>query len=282
MRDRLEHLHKAHTDSEGFTDVELTQFPAQDHTDPELDAVLEEAKQIRIEVQQIQNDIRELQDAQFRTLNRTSFTDSERDANAIAANIKHRGETVLTKLHILNGVREDMERQRGVTDPTTRIARTQYQYLSCALQGAMSLYNEAELSHKDACKCQIQRQMEIVGADVCEQDMEEMMESGELKMFQVQGVTVQSALIQIETRHKELVDLEKRIKEIQELFLDVAILTQEQGEVVENVQRYVQGTAVVVEEGVSKLERAALTDKNNPLKKLFCGCFPCYHSKPIQ
>lgn len=289
MRDRLKHLHQVQTDSEGFSMVELHSFPefeaaaaaSVSHPNEELDGVLQEAQQIRLEIQQIQNDISELKDVNYQALNKTSFPAvTKRDSNAIGADVKRRGEAVLQRLHMMNALRGELEAQRGTSDPTARIARTQYQCLSNALREVMFCYNDTEMSHREACKRQIQRQMDVVGREVDEKELEEMMESEELNVFsvQVEGKTAGSALQQIESRHRELAELEKRIEGIQELFLDVAVLTEEQGAAVDNIQKNVQATEVITQEAVVRLDNATKSDKNNPFKKLFCGCFPCFYA----
>uniref|UniRef100_UPI0037E9A1B3 syntaxin-11-like n=1 Tax=Semicossyphus pulcher TaxID=241346 RepID=UPI0037E9A1B3 len=297
MKDRLSHLQQEQTlqtDPEGFTMVELDNFSERDvdgatastsssssHPDQDLDGVLQESNEIRLEIQQIQNDISELKDVNFQTLNQTSHSsETKRDSNAIGADIKRRGEAVLHRLHMMSDHRGELEAQRGASDPSARIARTQYQCLSNALREVMFSYNDAEMNHREACKRQIQRQMEVVGREVSEGELEEMMESGELNVFSVQleGKTARSAFLQIESRHRELQELEKRIQGIQELFLDVAVLVEEQGAGIDNIQKNVQNTGVIVLEATERLERAKTSDKNNPFKKLFCGCFPCYYN----
>lgn len=284
MRDRLTHLHQVETDPEGLSPVELdnlSEAEAAAASHPDLDGVLQEAQKIRLEIQQIQNDISELKDVNYQTLNKTSDpVATKRDSNAIGADIKRRAEAVLQQLHMMNNLRGELEAERGSSDPTARIARTQYQCLTSALREVMFSYNDAELSHREACKRQIQRQMEVVGREVSTEELEEVMESGEFNVFcpQVEGKTARSALVQIESRHRELVELEKRIEGIQELFLDVAVLTGEQGAAVNNIQKNVQNTEVITQEAIAQLERAKTSDKNNPFKKMFCGCFPCFYN----
>uniref|UniRef100_A0A8C4NXS1 Syntaxin 11 n=1 Tax=Dicentrarchus labrax TaxID=13489 RepID=A0A8C4NXS1_DICLA len=286
MRDRLRHLHQLQTDSEGFSTVELNNLSELEastasHADQDLGGVLQEAQQIRLEIQQIQNDISELKNVNYQALNKTSHPCvTKRDSNAIGVDIKRRGEAVLQRLHMMSTVSRELEAQRGSSDPTARIARTQYQCLSSGLRDVMFSYNDTEMSHREACKQQNLRQMEVVGREVSTEELEEMMESGELNVFsaQVEGKTAHSALLQIESRHKELVELEKRIEGIQELFLDVAVLTEEQGAAVDSIQKNVQNTDVIVQDAVFKVERALASDKNNPFKKMFCPLFWSFQS----
>ncbi|XP_069016721.1 syntaxin-11-like [Embiotoca jacksoni] len=315
MRDRLSNLQQVQTDPDGFSTVELDNLSErgaaaaagdqdrdwdrdwdqnqdrdqnrhqnlnQDQDqDQDLKGVLQEAQQIRLEIQQIQNDISELRAVNFQILNQTSFpVPSKRDSNAIGADVKRRGEAVLQRLHMMNALREKLEAQRGGTDPAARIAQTQYQCLSNALREVMFSYNDTEMSHREACRRNIKRHMEVVGREVSEQELEDMMEGEELTVFsvQVEGRTARSALLQIESRHRELLQLERRIQDIQELFLDVAVLTEEQGGAVDNIQKHVQNTDLTLQEAVGKLDRAKAADKSNPFKRLFCGCFPCYYN----
>ncbi|XP_027856561.1 syntaxin-11-like [Xiphophorus couchianus] len=283
MRDRLGHLQEAQTDPEGFSAVDLNGRSEHEDSNPDLDGILQQAQRIRLEIQQIQNNIGELKEVNFQTLNKTSFPDvTKRDSNAIGMDIKRGGEAVLQQLHGMNDLRGQLEDQRGSSDPVARVARTQYRYLSAALREVMFSYNEAEMSHSEACKRHIQRQMEVAGREVSETELEEMMEGEEPQVFSIQvgGQTARSALVSIESRQRELQELEKRIQGIQELFLDVAMLVQEQGAGVEIIERNVQNAEVTVQEGTFQLERALASDKNNPFKKMFCGCFPCYKKLP--
>lgn len=285
MKDRLGHLHQVQTDQDGLCTVELDSLSergaaAAPNPDCTLDGVLQEAQQIRVEIQQIQSDISELKDVNYHALNKTQEpVATKRDSNTIGMDVKRRGEAVLHRLHMMDALREELEAERGSLDPTARIARTQYQCLGSALREVMLCYNEAEMSHREACKRQIRRQLEVVGREVSTEELEEMMEGGELKVFglQAEGRTAHSALLQIESRHRELLELEKRIQGIQELFLDVSLLSQEQGAAVENIQRNVQSTEVMVQDGAAQLGQAIESDKRNPFKSLFCGCFPCYY-----
>lgn len=285
MRDRLTHLHQVQSSSDGFSTVELENFGECEEVgasspDQHMDGVLQEAQQVRLEIQAIQNDIGELRDVNYQTLNKTSFpTVTKRDSNQIGMGVKRRGEAVLHRLQLLNALSEELEAERGSADPTARIARTQHQWLSSALRQVMFRYNDAEMSHREACKQQIQRQMEVVGKEVTREELEEMLESGELNVFcpRVEGKTARSALLQIENRHRELLELERRIQSIQELFLDVAGLVEQQGAVGDSIQKSVQASEAMVQDGVAQLDRAKESDKNNPFKRMLCGCFPCYY-----
>ncbi|KAJ3606999.1 hypothetical protein NHX12_026514 [Muraenolepis orangiensis] len=249
----------------------------------DLEDILGQSQEIHREVQLIRLEIKRLREQNSRVLQGTTRMSAiKRDANAIGTDIKRRAEGVLGQLRDMDARARKLEEVYGANAAAVRIARTQYACLSNGFRDAMFDYNEAEMTHRENCKAHIQRQMEIVGREVTGEEVEEMIESGEWNVFSkgllTEGKTARSALTQIEKRHQELVDLESRIKNIHEIFLDVALLVEEQGPMLTSIQTNFQKTDEHIQEALVKLGKAKRHDNNNPFKKMFCGCFPCYNS----
>ncbi|XP_036405145.1 syntaxin-11b.1 isoform X2 [Megalops cyprinoides] len=296
MRDRLSHLKEVSTrvgvpngveetssTSDSFSNVDLEDLQQQAvvfDNDGSLDKVFEEAQDIRREIQLIRLDVKKLKEQNSRMLNEGNVNTIKRDSNAIAKDIKSRGEGVLTRLHKMDARGKELEDKYGPNSAVVRIARTQYMCLSNNFRDVMFDYNETEMSHRETCKMHLQRQLEIVGRDVTGEEIEEMIESGNWNVFNenilTEGKTSRSAFDQIESRHRDLVELESRIQSIHELFLDVAMLVEEQGPMMNTIQANIHNTDVAIGEAMIKLNTAKRYDKNNPFKKMFCGCFPCY------
>ncbi|KAM6954274.1 syntaxin-11b.1 [Aplochiton taeniatus] len=297
MRDRLDHLQflsNGHVEqmectesstSDCFSNVDLEKEFSQQavvwDNSPAVEGVLTQSQDIHREVQLIRLEVKRLCEQNNRVLQGTTrMSTIKKDSNAIGADIKARAEDVLSRLKDMDAKAREMEVEHGSNAAATRIARTQYACLSNGFRDAMFEYNEAEMSHRDSCKSYIQRQMEIVGREVTGEEVEEMIETGQWNVFNEnilsEGKTARSALNQIEKRHQELLDLESRIQSIHEIFLDVALLVEEQGPMINAIQTNVQQTDAAIQEGLVKLERAKRHDKNNPFKKMFCSCFPCY------
>uniref|UniRef100_A0A667YVF9 Syntaxin 11b, tandem duplicate 1 n=1 Tax=Myripristis murdjan TaxID=586833 RepID=A0A667YVF9_9TELE len=289
MRDRLSHLQElsnSHvepmdyaesTASDSFSNVDLEeelqhQAVVFDNT-PAMEEVFAQAQDIHREVQLIRLEVKKLREQNSRILQGTTrMSTIKRDSNAIGADIKARAEGVLTHLRDMDTTAHKLEEEHGANSAITRIARTQYACLSNGFRDAMFDYNEAEMSHRENCKAQIQRQMEIVGREVTGEEVEEMIETGQWNIFSenvTEGKTARSALNQIEKRHQEMMDLESRIKNIHEIFLDIAMLVEEQGPMLTSIQTNVQKTDMAIQDALVKLGRAKRHDKNNPFKKMF-------------
>ncbi|XP_061602642.1 syntaxin-11b.1 [Cololabis saira] len=297
MRDRLSHLQDVSNDiieptecaevtvSESYSNIdleeELTHEAVVFDNSPDLAEVFSQSQDVHREVQLIRLDVKRLREQNSRMLQgNTTMSTIKRDSNVIGADIKKRAENVLERLHNMDGTAHKLEEAHGSNSAITRISRTQYACLSNGFRDVMFDYNEAEMTHRKNCKGQIQRQMEIVGREVTGEDVEEMLEKGQWNVFAdnvvSEGKTARSALSQIEKRHQELIDLESRISGIHEIFLDIALLVEEQGPMLNSIQTNVQKTDENLQTCLVKLRRAKRYDSSNPMKKMFCGCFPCY------
>ncbi|XP_066556767.1 syntaxin-11b.1 isoform X2 [Amia ocellicauda] len=288
MRDRLEDLQEVvstelptlNQSSGNVDEGDLSQEAALFDTDRALQSVFKEAQDVRNEIQLIRQDIKRLKEQNARILTDVSrMTYIKRDSNAIAADIKTRGEGVLHRLQKMEEQCKELEVKYGVTSTVVRIARTQYVSLSNSFRDAMFEYNDTEMTLRENCKAHIQRQMEIVGKEVTGEEIEEMLENNKWNVFTenvlVEGKTARSALNEIECRHQELVDLENRIKSVHELFLDVAMIAEDQGPMMNTIEANIHKTDMSLGQVLTKLNAAKKYNSDNPLKKIFCGCFPC-------
>ncbi|XP_063050178.1 syntaxin-11-like, partial [Engraulis encrasicolus] len=239
----------------------------------EVEQVLQEAQEVRREIQLLKLDVKRLRDQNARLLsNPCATSEGHQDANAIGQEIKTRGEEVLGRLRQMDERSRRREEELGVNAVAARIGRTQYVCLSNGFRDAMRDYQQAETSHREACSNHIRRQMEIVGRDLSSEQLDDMMESGQWNVFAdnllTEGKTARTALNQIERRHQDLLDLERRIRSVHEVFLDVAMLLEEQGAMATSIQLTVEQTEVATGDAVAKIESAKKYDRKNPLKKL--------------
>ncbi|CAN2389021.1 exocytic insertion of neurotransmitter receptor to postsynaptic membrane [Pristimantis euphronides] len=104
----------------------------------------------------------------------------------------------------------------------------------------MTKYNEAQVDFRERSKGRIQRQLEITGKSTTDAELEEMLESGNPNIF-TSGIINDSqisrqALSEIESRHRDIVRLESSLKELHDMFLDIAMLVENQGEVTDNIE----------------------------------------------
>nr|XP_004540178.2 syntaxin-11 [Maylandia zebra]XP_004540179.2 syntaxin-11 [Maylandia zebra] len=245
-----------------------------------MDGIYKDAQAMRKEIQLLRMDVKRLgkQNTRFLTSVRR-ISSIKRDSNALGRDIKARGESIYKKLEKMGKLSKELEEDHGVTSALARMVRSQYVSLTSAFHSAMSEYNEAEMAQRENCKTRIQRQAEIMGKEVTREQIDEMTETGKWNVFSdnllLEGRTARSALNEIENRHKELLELEGRIRDIHDLFFQMAMLVEQQGCMLDNIEANVGATEDYVAKASAQIKQAKIYKKSNPCKKLFCCCFPC-------
>uniref|UniRef100_A0A4W6EWX9 Syntaxin 11a n=1 Tax=Lates calcarifer TaxID=8187 RepID=A0A4W6EWX9_LATCA len=207
-----------------------------------MDGIYKEAQAMRKEMLLLKMDVKRLgkQNTRFLTSVRR-ISSIKRDSNALGRDIKARGEAIYARLEKLAKLSKQLEEEHGPTSAVARMVRSQYVSLTNAFHDAMSEYNEAEMIQRENCKTRIQRQAEIMGKEVTREQIDEMIETG--KDCQIH---------------------------IHELFFQMAMLVEEQGCMLDNIEANVGATQDYVAKAATEIKKAVKYKKNNPCKKLFC------------
>lgn len=171
--------------------------------------------------------------------------------------IKKNAKTVQSKL---KSIKDSLPQDSSHASVNVRIQRTQHAVLSRKFVEVMSEYNDIQVSFRERSKNRIQRQLEITGKRTTNEDLEEMLESGNPSIFTCDIISdsqiTRQALDEIESRHKDIMKLESSIRELHDMFMDIAVLVQMQGETLENIENNVSSAVDYVEGANMQLRRA--------------------------
>jgi len=258
--------------------------------DAAMESFFKEVRAIRTEIGLLRMNVKQLgkQNARFLTSMRR-LSSIKRDTNAMGRDIKKRAELTYARLAELDArgkALKEEEEEEGCGGPGSALARMmrcQYVTLSAAFHAALSEYNDAEVAQRVICKNRIQRQAEIMGKELSGEQLEDMLESGEWSTFSENLLTTTTiggrgnrlvALTEMENRHKDLVELEGRIRDVRDLFFQMALLVEEQGFMVDNVQANVAATQDYVAKATGQIKLAVKYQRDNPCRKLCCCCCP--------
>lgn len=249
----------------------------------EIDNILKEAHSLRKEISLLQLEVERLSTHNERYATSVKrLTLLKKDSDSIAKRIQQRGEALYTRLQALGEEKKQLEDREGPNSAVSRIARVQYETLTRAFHDVMSEYNEAEVMQRKTCRGRIQRQASILGAEITDDQLDVIVDKGgegwdELSQsLQTQGGrSSRWALCEIKGRHKELVELEARLKEVHSLFLDMAMLVEEQGCKINTIEANVCATEEYVEQINVHMKKALQYKRKNPFRH-FCPCLPCW------
>ncbi|XP_067314037.1 syntaxin 3b isoform X2 [Pseudorasbora parva] len=226
MKDRLEQL-KATCDHDD-EDVEIAVDNA-----AFMDEFFGQIEDIRNSIDKIDENVVEVKKLYSVILSApTSDQKTQDDLEALTNDIKKMANNARNKLKTIERNLEAEEAERVSAD--MRIRKSQHAVLSRKFVDVMTKYNEAQVDFREKSKGRIQRQLEITGKATTDEELEEMLEGGNAAVFTAgivdSGISKQ-ALSEIEARHKDIVRLESSIKELHDMFVDIAMLVESQAEV---------------------------------------------------
>uniref|UniRef100_A0A3P8PUU4 Syntaxin-3 n=1 Tax=Astatotilapia calliptera TaxID=8154 RepID=A0A3P8PUU4_ASTCA len=252
MKDRLEQL-KAVCDQDD-DDVEIAVDNA-----GFMDEFFSEIEVIRNNIEKIDENVTEVKKLYSVILSApTSDQKTQEDLEAITNDIKKLANGARNKLKTIERNLESEEQERVSAD--TRIRKSQHAVLSRKFVEVMTKYNEAQVDFRERSKGRIQRQLEITGKATTDEELEEMLEGGNASVFTAgiidSGISKQ-ALNEIEARHKDIVRLESSIKELHDMFVDIAMLVESQGGMIDRIESNMDQSVGFVERAVADTKKAA-------------------------
>uniref|UniRef100_A0A6Q2XRE4 Syntaxin-1A n=1 Tax=Esox lucius TaxID=8010 RepID=A0A6Q2XRE4_ESOLU len=185
----------------------------------------------------------------------------------------------------LKGIEQSIEHEEVLNRSSAdlRIRKTQHSTLSRKFVEVMSEYNATQSDYRERCKGRIQRQLEITGRNTTNEELESMLESGNPAIF-TSGIIMdsninQQAMNEIETRHTEIIKLENSIRELHDMFMDMAMLVESQGEMIDRIEYNVEHAVDYVERAVSDTKKAVKyqskarrVDCNVGVMMIMCHC----------
>ncbi|KAF1421251.1 Syntaxin-3, partial [Spheniscus humboldti] len=157
------------------------------------------------------------------------------DLEQLTAEIKKMANSVRNKL---KSMERNIEQDEARSSADLRIRKSQHSVLSRKFVDVMTKYNEAQVDFRERSKGRIQRQLEITGKNTTDEELEEMLESGNPSIFTsgiMDSQISKQALSEIEGRHKDIVRLESSIKELHDMFVDIAMLVENQSNMDQSV-----------------------------------------------
>uniref|UniRef100_A0A8P4KH36 Syntaxin 2 n=1 Tax=Dicentrarchus labrax TaxID=13489 RepID=A0A8P4KH36_DICLA len=151
-----------------------------------------------------------------------------------------------------------------------RIQKTQHTVLSRKFVEVMTQYNETQVSFRERSKGRIQRQLEITGRMTTNEELENMLESGNPSIFTSDIISdsqiTRQAVNEIESRHQDIIRLETSIRELHAMFMDMAMLVETQGEMVNNIENNVSNAAEYIYSAKEETKKAVRYQKKSRRK----------------
>merc|ERR1712178_187783 len=159
-----------------------------------------------------------------------------------------------------------------------RARQAHYNALTRRFKMTMDGYSKTQLDYRERLKTRLKKQLQIVGTDETFDDemIDDMIENGNMAIFDEGFIKMQQnkqILDELEVRKNEMYKLEKAIKELHSLFVEMANLVDEQGEMVNRILDNVTNTEAYVEKAVEDVHQAARYQSSARRKKIWLFIF---------
>ncbi|XP_036382875.1 syntaxin-2 isoform X1 [Megalops cyprinoides] len=189
---------------------------------------------------------------------------TKEELEQLTREIKNNANTVRAKLKSMQqNLPQDENANRASVD--LRIQKTQHTVLSRKFVEVMTQYNETQVSFRERSKGRIQRQLEITGKVTTDEELEDMLESGNPAIFTSDIISdsqiTRQALNEIESRHKDIIRLESSIRELHEMFVDMAMLVETQGDMINNIEKNVTNAVEYIGHAKEETKKAVRYQK---------------------
>nr|BBU25158.1 syntaxin-1b subtype-2 [Oncorhynchus gorbuscha] len=265
MKDRTQELRSA---KDSDDDEEVVQVD-RDHF---MDEFFEQVEEIRVCIDKLSEDVEQVKEQHSAILAAPNPDEkTKQELEDLTADIKKTANKVRSKL---KAIEQSIEQEEGLNRSSAdlRIRKTQHSTLSRKFVEVMTEYNTTQSKYRDRCKDRIQRQLEITGRTTTNEELEDMLESGKLAIFtddiKMDSQIDKQALNEIETRHTEIIKLENSIRELHDMFVDMAMLVESQGEMIDRIEYNVEHSVDFVERAVSDTKKAVKYQSQARKKKL--------------
>eukprot|EP00244_Chara_vulgaris_P011775 TRINITY_DN5957_c0_g1_i2.p1 TRINITY_DN5957_c0_g1~~TRINITY_DN5957_c0_g1_i2.p1 ORF type:complete len:328 (-),score=70.96 TRINITY_DN5957_c0_g1_i2:898-1881(-) len=189
--------------------------------------------------------------------------------------VSHKAKYVKARLEALSGQNESVIRGGGPIYATDRIRAIRTGDKVRKFKDLMEKFNGVREDIRNEQKDNLSRRVfTVTGQKPSEEEVERMIDSGESeeifkKAIQEQGrAQIMSTVAEIQERYEDAKDLVRSLGDLQQIFLDLAVLVEEQGGILTSIEKHVSEAGEYVQHGTKQLQAAKETQKST--RKWMC------------
>lgn len=159
-----------------------------------------------------------------------------------------------------------------------RIRETQISFLQKWFLDLMQDHSTSSADYQEKYKQLMRRQLEVMGYNsdtTTEEELNQMIDDPSSAAVFTQSYLkatseAKQQLAEVTARHDLIISLEKSIKEVADLFVDMAGLVEAQGEMIDSIERNVQRATDAAKAGQQQLIQAKASQSAARKKKICC------------
>lgn len=242
----------------------------------------EETSALRKAIQHIMENVDTIDSMYEQTLQQNGDPDERREAAAkITTLVTQSGKISQAVRKRLRRIAEDNEaftKENPSSVAAARIRVSTHQVITQSFMNTMQKFEDAQDRHQEAVKLAMERQLRIMNPDATEEDIENALKRGETDdviddspllcdLPPEEQKRLRAELDILASRNKGIRELERNIVDLHQMFIDMQLLVEQQGDLLNTIEYNVQDTKGRAEAGMHELVRAYDFQKRAKRKK---------------
>jgi len=129
----------------------------------------------------------------------------------------------------------------------------------------MQEYQSVQNSHNEEMRRLVKAQVHLVDPQATDETVEKAILGGPQMIFSSEKVkAAQESLNYIQSKHTEILKLEKSLEEVHQLFVDMSVLVQEQSEMINSIAFQVANAKNDIRDATAQLREAGTALRKRP------------------
>mmetsp|Transcript_11134 Transcript_11134/g.26433 ORF Transcript_11134/g.26433 Transcript_11134/m.26433 type:complete len:323 (-) Transcript_11134:299-1267(-) len=246
---------------------------------------LKEVSSVKAALAEISQNKKRLQDLheKTKTISRSNVVQKiQEDMQSCISDVSRSAQIAKKKVELLDEMRDKAQHHPG-NEPGSandRMRQSLTNGLKKKLTDIMGDFQQLRGKIHDEYREVVERRVTYVtGNKPSEEELDRMIESGEGETVFKKAIleagrgSIMDTLAEIKERHNAVKELERSLLELHQLFLDMAVLVEQQGEMLDNIEAQVSKSKDHVEKGTKMLENARELQKST--RKYMCWAMIC-------
>jgi len=230
------------------------------HTSTKMsEQLMKETENIKTEINGLRNLVKSL-DAQYK---QALFAITPDQTTKSSQEIQRLTDETNSAIHKIKGQLDALKRDIGFSADSS-MRRNMADSLTQKFGDVLRSYQSAQTEYRDKVKTRMSQKVRIVKPDATQDEIEHAIESGEADQLYRVGTLdsanlhsqAKNALSYIQDRHREIVQIEASVSELHDLFVDMAILVESQGAILDVVETNVNSAILDTRDGVDQMASA--------------------------
>jgi t-SNARE complex subunit (syntaxin) len=260
------------------SDVERGEPAADEESTAELNEFFSKVEEIKEVMAQITENISTMKGLYSKLLTATSTEDAQelrKEVGEVRAATDKIAQQMRKKMRDMRKENDEFEKSHNNDPSLVKIRSNMHGTLVRKFLDLMQEYQAMLTKYDKKFRDKAYKEVQIVAPDASPEDIDEVLESGgEEAIFQKhimedrKHAKAKQTLDYLKEKHNDLLALEKSITELNQLFMDMAILVETQGDLIDQIEFSVMNSKAFTEKAVETLQQTEKIVINTRKKKV--------------